>query len=711
MQQVLVVYRYLPHDVQFFLTFTSLLPILVISIRWKSHFGDTSQIGTTLTTWIFHLTNAALLVVCVWATFDTGFSLRDPEGKFPMIASNRDRLLPLYFLSALSIGYLSGYFLLVFRPLPQRLRRPSALQKFLSRLPEAAVWALMFLAPAGLLYKNIPQISVTNGPALCRYAAALTEKLPPHGSVVLSDRPDSLMLAEAWLARSGKSKDFVFLETHSLKFPAYYWFEKAKHPLVWPTLTTNVYREDLFTDRALVYLLTQLSASNSIYYLHPSFGAYFERFYAIPHGLVYELKEYPTNGPVFAPPLADAVLAENENFWKGHEPAFRELLAAVAPPKPTQDPTLRQRFMDRLHIPFERNSGAFRLGVIYSQALNTLGGYEQRMGRLEAAGKHFQAAHEFFPDNVVAAANLDFNTKLRSGERIVAQTPESFEERFGKFSNWESILDVNGLFDDATGCLAQGIVFARGGMKRQPAQQFERVLSLAPDSPLAKLWLARMYVLLQTPDKALTLTSDLKAHSDSLADAAITPADVFTVELSAAYASSQEKATRLLQETISRRSPETNVLDRAAQISIAVHDYTNALAVVDKQLSLNPANSGDRVNRGYIELQLGNFSKSIETLSQVISLEPTNFAALFDRALANMRNGNLDDSRKDYEALLKLNPRSSVVYYGLGEVALQQKNTNAAIGYYQASQSNAPPNSVEFQFVSNRLSSLKNHSP
>ena len=47
----------------------------------------------------------------------------------------------------------------------------------------------------------------------------------------------------------------------------------------------------------LVQLLSRLAQTNSLYYLHPSFGYYFEFFYPEPHGLVYKLNplsdQYP----------------------------------------------------------------------------------------------------------------------------------------------------------------------------------------------------------------------------------------------------------------------------------------------------------------------------------------------------------------------------------------------------------------------------------
>ena len=47
-----------------------------MSIRWKSSFGDTSQIGMALASFMFHLVHAVFLVVCVWVAFDPPFSPR-----------------------------------------------------------------------------------------------------------------------------------------------------------------------------------------------------------------------------------------------------------------------------------------------------------------------------------------------------------------------------------------------------------------------------------------------------------------------------------------------------------------------------------------------------------------------------------------------------------------------------------------------------------
>jgi len=268
-----------------------------------------------------------------------------------------------------------------------------------------------------------------------------------------------------------------------------------------------------------------------------------------------------------------------------------------------------------------------------------------------------------------------------------------------------------------------GLRAMRSGRMDRAAQQFERALILAPDSLLARLWLARNYLASHTPDKAYPLIDDLKAHGNSLSDVAITPGDVFGLELAADYTTHREDAARkLLEDTWSRQPPDTNMLDIAFQVSVASHPphYTNALAVLEKQLALNPTDSKSLVNKAFVHLQLGDLDHSIGELTQVLSSEPTNCLALMDRAIAYLNAGKLDEAKDDYDKLEKLSldfkqPQQEnmkrFVYYGLGEISFSKKDTNAAMQYYQLYLKNAEPNSQETHFVENRLKSLKTGSP
>src|SRR6185437_1827726 len=371
-----------------------------------------------------------------------------------------------------------------------------------------------------------------------------------------------------------------------------------------------------------------------------------------------------------------------------------------------------QQWLAKMRIPFERNFDALQIGSVYSRALNAWGVDAQRMGRTEEAGAHFNEAVQLYPDNVVAHANADFNQKLRKGDHVAIDDLAAFEERFGKFGNWETVLNINGMFDEPTGCLAEGIVFARGHLNRQAAQCLQRSLALAPESLLARLWLARVYLPLGTPDKAFPLIDQLKARSSGWADAAINSDDVFEAELSASYAAKQPaKVQNLLTSALSQNPADTNRLTLASRVCVANQDFTNALSIVDKQLQLAPTSVTRLIDKAYVQMQLSDFNGALVPLSKAVSIQPTNSAAIYCRAVSYFQTGRLDESQKDYETLEKLRPNAFPAYHGLAEIALRKKDTKSAIHFLELDLKAAPPGSEEVQYATAHLKTLKSGSP
>ncbi|HXE42404.1 MAG TPA: hypothetical protein VN516_05205, partial [Candidatus Baltobacteraceae bacterium] len=244
------------------LILTYLLPLFVMALRWKPSFGDSSKLGSALTSIMFHLAHAAFLVLLVWAVFDPEkFGPRHMAGGFP--------LLTFYFIGALSIGYYVGYFLLIFGE-KEEAKRPvkiSPLLVFLNPLVVVAVWLFVIIIATGLIYRNAPQIKTTNGDTLWRYAAMLKDKLPQAGGYLLSDDSQRLALVEAALERDGRGKIFVPLDTQSLSVPAYHRFLHKKFPKMWPEIVSATQTNTL-NPLGLMQVLMILSRTNDIYYLH-----------------------------------------------------------------------------------------------------------------------------------------------------------------------------------------------------------------------------------------------------------------------------------------------------------------------------------------------------------------------------------------------------------------------------------------------------------
>ena len=682
-----------------------LMPLSMMAIRWKASFGDHSPMGMALTSFLFHLVCAAFLVFCIWMAFDPPFS--------PRYLSLGTPLLTLYYLGALSIGYFSGYFLLIFGKAPSRRLQPPRSEpfQFLDPLVVVGVWVLVVATVTGLAYRNAPQIRDTNDDTFQKYASFVEENLPRSGGILLSDDPSRLFLVEAALARDGRAKDFLPLDTLSLNWPAYLRFLHNKFPQKWPELVSPKEVKPL-NPIGLIGALIMLAKSNELYYLHPSFGYYFEQFYQEPHGLAYKLKILPSD--TLLPPLPDKTqIAENEAFWTRVEMAFTPIKRAVTPPDPNAPRSWGQRILDGFHVPREQNQNAILAGACYSRSLNFWGVQLQRAGDLTNAAACFAMAKEVNPDNLVAQINLRFNQSLRAGISVPLDLSKTTSDQFGKYRDWNQVLNANGPFDEPSFCFVEGLnLAAQNRLFRQAVAPLARVREFEPGNLVVRLWLGQIYVMFHLPDRALdALRGPLEQPERfSLAKTNETQLNIIAA---AAYFQKNDVAqgTQLLETEIARHPTSDDLLQTAAQIYLAHGLFTNALTVVDHKLRLTPNDPDWLFNRGYVSLQSQAYDDAIDAFTRVLAIQTTNSSARFNRALAGLASGKLDAARADYKTLQQSLTNTFQIAYGLGEIAWRQHETNEAIRNYKLYLANANTNTAEATNVMQRLRELKGHSP
>ena len=699
---LMLFYKYGRQEVAL-LALTSVLPVFIIGIRWASYFGDTSKLGIALATFMFHVVHGLFLIACIWVALDPPLSPRNKGFGSPF--------LTFYYLGALTVGYCSGYFLLLFSGRSNRSRRLPPYVRLINGAVTGAVWLLLLLTPLALVYRSLPQIRTTNGPLLKNYAALLAQPLPPQRAVLLSDDPRRSLLLHAYAAQTGKGKEYLFLDTASLSLPDYHRFLKKKYPRLWesnPPKGIVQTAEPLL----LVQVVSRLAETNSIYYLHPSFGYYFEIFHMEPHGLVYKLNPYPTNA-LFAPPPNKDLISENETFWaKTDKQALQPLLAVVAPPSPGKQPGLMDSLVERAHLTRESNRDAAVLASFYSRALDYWGVEMQKSGQLTNAAAHFERALELNPDNLVAQVNLECNKNMQAGRKGSVQVSKSIEDEFGKYRNWDQIMGENGPFDEPNFCYEQGRVFVRNNLYRQAAAQFDRVKTLAPENLVARIWLAQLYVVSRMPAEALKLVDQIRAQPNLLDAARTNRTELLFVEASAHLAQDDSRSAEAAVQTTAAQYPgDADLLATATQVYMKYGRYSNALTTIEQELKIAPTNMNALVNKGYACIQVGAFDQAIPPLTQVLAMETNNYSALLNRAIACLRANKLDAAQRDYELLQKAFPTAFQIYYGLGEIAWLKKDTNAAIRSYQLYLANAQTNTAEAKAVSERLKQLKSGSP
>jgi tetratricopeptide (TPR) repeat protein len=681
----------------------SLLPILVVSIKWPSHFGDTSKLGIAIATITAHLVHAVFLVICVWIALDPHVNI-SPRYNFPGFS-----FLTLYYLGALSVGYFAGYFLLLFGTEASVSRRSPLFPLILNWSLNGLVWACLIISAATLLGKNFPQIKRANAGVLKQYASLLSTGLPKKGSIVFSDDAERLFLTEAITSELPNSKDFVFVHTGSLPESDYHRFLRKRYGSRWP-LEFKKGPKYTVSEAGLIHVLLAIGQTNDLYYLHPSFGYYFEIFYPESHGLVYKLNYYPSN-TLIAPLPSKAVIDENNAFWaKAETHTFPAVFAATAETNPQSDTNSFQLWMQFARLRKEPNRDAMVARAAYSRSLNYWGVELQKCGDLPKAANVFERVQQLNPANLVAKINLECNQNLQAGRKAESK---SIEEIIGRYRSWDDVMSENGPFDQPKVCFEQGRIYARMGEYRQAANQFDRVRILDPENISARLGIAQMYVLTKMPEQALKTLDDIRAQTIPRTN----ETEFVVIETSARIlAKDVNGAITAVQSALDKYPADETLVAAAAQVFINHSLFTNALELIDKQLKLSSDNLNALLNKGYVCLHLENYDSAIPPLTRVLTLETNVTAelhrtALLNRAIAYLRLGRAEESRRDYEALQKVTPSDPRIYYGLAELAYQAKDTNGAVRNYQLYLSNASTNTDEARHVFDRIKELKGAPP
>ena len=693
------------------ISLTTLLPAFLPAMRWRTS-GDNSPLGSAVTALMFHVVHAVLLGICLWGMFDPPFSARHLGANYPFLS-----FLSLYYLAALSAGYYCGYFLVVTLPAPARRgsrRRPSGFKRALQPAALTVLVALTGLAAAGLIYKNRPAVRALNNDTLKQYARLLAASLPPTGGLVLSDSdttadiPFRLYLLQEVLAQAGRATEYVPVDTKALKNPEYHRFLHRRYPTKWPLLVDPKAKYEL-DDHGLLGMIQLLSKTNAIYYLHPSFGYYFELFYPEAHGLVYQLKPLPTDTLLPRPPDI-RLRGENEAFWARAEAGvLAPIIQELTPPNAYARPVgLADKLMARLHISPEPNLNAQLAGRYYSRGLNFWAVQEQRANELKAAAADFTIAQKLNPDNLVAGINLEFNQTLQAHRPVTVDVSRANPDQFGKYRSWSEIITANGPFDEPGFCYEDGEIYLRGNYLRQALASFTRVHELAPNHLPTLLSLAELYDFLRQPNRALALLAEPLAHPAAFAldDNNSTELNIVTA---AAYfqQTNLTRGVRLIETEIAHHPGDNNLFTAAVQAYLAQGLLTNALQVIQLKLAQTPDDPAWLFREGYTYMRMADYPRAVASLTRVLTLQPGNYDALFNRAVASLNSGQLEAARNDYLQLQKIYPKAFQVSYGLGDIAWRLHDTNAAIQNYTACLANAPTNLAESTLIRQHLADLK----
>lgn len=611
------------------LSLTSLLPVLLMGVRWAVAEGDTSRAGVVMAafiTWFMHVVMLAatlsLFFEPIWAPRSLGYGLA---------------LLPFYYLAALAAGYYVGYLLLVCQEPTGRARhRSSPGIRLLNRVTAGATLVVVAGTPFFMVYHNGPAIRQATSGRLRQYAESLVHSLPAGNSYVLSDNRTDLLLFEAALHQNGNQDQHVLLASRLMPYKMYHQELTKRYGSRWPYGPLLESAGAMIETPSLTRLIEDLAQSNKVFYLHPSMGYYFEAVEEVPMGMVYHLVPRPTNS--LKPQVFSASeVSANEQFWEAHLAVLDQL------PPLDQAASADLRFVD----------------ASYSRDLVFWGTALQRQGETQKARRWLELALRLNPRNIVARNNLAFNDDLRAGKipTLDAPLPDFLkDERRG----WDQLLLEDGPVDGPQLAYRLGLIYVRGALFRQALTEFQRVRALLPNDPQAQLWEGSMEAMVRfgLGDVATAESQALDLHKRYPKD------DNVLETLTQIYLHTNRftNALATVDEQLQLDPNNARALLNKAAICIQLKDYERAIPPLNTLLAQQPENSAALMNRAIANLQSGKLQDAGRDYEALRNLMPQYYAVYYGLGEVAYRQKDKATALREYEMYLKYGDKTSDEY-------------------------------------------------
>ena len=644
--------------------------------------------------WFYRGLRGALLLACLWLAFDPVCGPRQ------IVQSQLGLALPMLtfdYLNALGAGFLAGNLLLIALEMDPA-RRYSRPRIRIRRLATPVAAGTVVLLLAALAARNAPAILSLNFHPLQPFGQLAVDSLPAGRGVVLSDQPQKLEVFEAALARSPRRADWLPVDTQLLADVAYRAGLQRRSPIGWLDDETR----HRLTAPEMVRLLAQIARTNRFFYLHSSYGFFFERFYLEPAGAVYEMKLRASNS-LDTPAPSPASIAADEAFWNAAwQKGLAELAAETNPPSAAWPGVL-----DKIGLaPAPLNENKLLDGW-YSFALDGWGVALQRQGLWDPARRRFEQALELNPDNFSAQISLACNTNHQSGQRVGMRDVDKVAGELGNSQRLSTVMNECGPFDEPIFCYLLGSALEQIDEPLQAVEQFERARALAPAARAPDFALAQLYLRLHAPDRARPLINHLlqdarglPPESDVRLELDLLEADASLSQTNLAGADSRFRA--ILQQ----HPDDAQIVNRVVGAYLAFGDFNSALELLDAQMARTPDDVPGLDLQAAILIQSGKPAAAIPILDHVLAL--TNLPdARLNRAAARLASGEFAAAEADYRDLEQSGQENGLVSYGLAIIASHRHDTNQEVHYLRLCLTNTTPGTALWLEAGRRLKALK----
>ncbi len=669
-----------------------MVPVLACLVRIRNE-SATNIFGVErMQIWIFRILRVGWLLACLWLAFD-------PEvGPRKIILNQLKLAMPLLgfdYLLGLGAAFLLGSLLYAAQVAPSE--RPfTSLEKFSDWLRRHAFGLLAIfsgLAVTLLAARSAPGIFQARQASLPVGGELVARSLPEAGGIVLADDAALLLTLQAALAQQHAAQRWQLVDLNSLPDARYRAALEQKFPAGWSRNAT----QDL-SPAGTLQLLEQLKLRHRIFYLLPEPGHFlFEHFYPEPQGAVHELKPLPENH-FSVPALTAGQIAANETFW---DAAWKDNLSAVS------ERVSAKSFPSHFAVKPVRPEAAEQLGRAFSIALNNWGVELQRNGKLTEAKHRFEQAQALNPGNAAPEVNLLVNSNLLAGRVMDLSGASSLARNVSSVQQLARIMEACGIFDEAVICSLLADACYGTGWPRQALQQLDRARTLAPDSFVPPLAMARIYSHYGMSAEVFKLVNQLRGFETNGPSGRLLGVELAVLEAKAWLDQTNlPAANRVLETVLQKNADDPTAWQSILKAYLSFGSPTNALALLDRMLVKDPDNVVALNNQAALLVQLNRATEALPLLDHALTL--TNLPAiLLNRAIALVQAQRLAEAEAAYVELQTAPVDQFSVQFGFAQIAEARHDTNAAVKQYLNCLTNLPPDSLKARQVRARLDLLQ----
>jgi len=668
---------------------TSILPLLLLGIRWPVNFGDTNAAASAITTFFLRLVHFLFLAACVYTAFDHIFSPRKII-KAQQVVGIGTPFLTFYYLGSLSSGYFLGYLLLLFgKEDARRWQKPTILSKIINKGASIGLVAAALITTTTLAWKNIGTIWVHNKNGITStYTKWLAQKIPTGNSILMSDGDMSPQreLLKAHLATSSNTEiKPLLIDTHRLASPEYHQ-SLANSSSVWPTLSEEVAKSIRVDEFLILEKLREVIKKTPIYYTHPSFGYFYEQFHSQPKNGIFQLANYNFNQDSLGKPkLSEGIVANTIENLTSIKNTFEKFASQSGP-------LHQSNFDDTLMI----------TGWL-SRNLNANGVDLSRSNQTKEAEAFFHAANDLFKGslhgNLVAQINLQQLHKLQKNP--LPKTPpnkeldlflNSLHKKLDDFLSGQNqrvqsqeidqILKIYGPLDESKSCLLLGQFFANREQIRQAYHELVRATELTTTDPDPLLYIANMFVTYGMPEKTLTFINQLKKMHEKNAFSLEQQIQLISIQASIILIQTDLiTAEKYLTEQL--KPHLTTLPGLQAMLSFYMNNelLEKSLPILNLWLKEHPDDIDALVGKGLLLAQLKQFDKATAALENALDKASVSLKSNIQSQLAGVyvEQGDFETALKNIEEALDNNRNSNKFRYQKATIFMQMDEHEKAI--------------------------------